>query len=134
MCQIAHCWLLQAVITHGSTATCLRYGWTVDQTGITFGRERAPSVGGFPQGRALDLPGVEVRLENHEDYRSVTKFSGIVSIEVFEHFTRASLSAAEKVAIHLRFFERCHDWLNRGSRLSLQHHLWSPGVGYFARD
>jgi hypothetical protein len=79
---------------------------------------RKSSVGGgFPQGRALDLPGVEVRLENHEDYRSVTKFSGIVSIEVFEHFTRPSLSAAEKVAIHLRFFERCHDWLNRGSRL-----------------
>ena len=38
-------------------------------------------------GRALDLPGVEVRLENYEERQPVTKFSGIVSIEVFEHFT-----------------------------------------------
>jgi cyclopropane fatty-acyl-phospholipid synthase-like methyltransferase len=58
------------------------------------------------------------------DYRPVTKSSGILSIEVFEHFTRPSLSATEKVAIHLRSFERCHDWLNRGSRLSLQYYLW----------
>jgi len=41
-----------------------------------------------------------------------------LSIEVFEHFTRPSLSATEKVAIHLRSFERCHDWLNRGSRVN----------------
>ena len=102
-----------------------------------FWTRKDPSVGGFPQGRALDQPGVEVRPENYEDYRPVTKSSGIVSIEVFERFTRLSLSATEKVAIHLRFFERCHDWLNRGSRLSLQYRLWSRphhSVGYFARD
>jgi cyclopropane-fatty-acyl-phospholipid synthase len=74
--------------------------------------------------RALDLPGVEVRLENYEDYRPVAKFSGIVAVGAFEHFTRAGLLAAEKVAIYRRFFERCRGWLNRGARLSLQSITW----------
>jgi cyclopropane fatty-acyl-phospholipid synthase-like methyltransferase len=65
--------------------------------------------------RALDLPGVEVLLENYEDYRPAAKFSGIVAVGAFEHFSRAGLSAAEKVAIYRRFFERCRGWLNRGA-------------------
>jgi cyclopropane-fatty-acyl-phospholipid synthase len=74
--------------------------------------------------RALDLPGVEVRLENYEDYRPAAKFSGIVAVGAFEHFTRAGMSAAEKVAIYGRFFERYRGWLNRGARLSLQSITW----------
>jgi cyclopropane-fatty-acyl-phospholipid synthase len=71
----------------------------------------------------LVVPGAEVWLESYEDYRSVGKFSGIVSVGAFEH-TRPGLSAAEKVAIYRRFFERCRGWLNRGSRLSLQCITW----------
>jgi len=74
--------------------------------------------------RALDLPGVEVRLENYEDYRPAGKCAGIVSVGALEHFTRPGLSAAEKVKIYRRFFERCRDWLNPGARLSLQCITW----------
>lgn len=74
--------------------------------------------------RALALPGIEVRLESYEDYRPAATFSGIVSVGAFEHFTRPGLSAAEKIAIYRRFFQRCHGWLNRGSRLSLQSITW----------
>ena len=74
--------------------------------------------------RALDLPGVEVRLENYEDYRPAGKFAGIVSVGALEHFTRPGLSAAGKITIYRRFFERCRDWLNPGARLSLQCVTW----------
>jgi cyclopropane-fatty-acyl-phospholipid synthase len=94
-----------------------RYGVAV-ATGLTLSNDQYNHL------RALNLPGVEVRLENYEDYQPVTKFSGIVSIGAFEHFTRPGLSAAEKVAIYRRFFERCRDWLNGGGRLSLQCITW----------
>jgi cyclopropane-fatty-acyl-phospholipid synthase len=87
-------------------------------TGLTLSTDQHKHV------RALDLPGVDVRLENYEDYRPVRKFSGIVSVGTFEHFTRPGLSAAEKVAIYGRFFERCRSWVNRGARLSLQCITW----------
>jgi cyclopropane-fatty-acyl-phospholipid synthase len=79
--------------------------------------------------RRLDLPGVEVRLQSYEDYQPAELFSGIVSVGAFEHFTRPGLSAAEKVAIYRRFFERCHGWLPRNAALSLQTITW----GYVPR-
>lgn len=45
--------------------------------------------------RALDLPGVEVRMESYEVYRPVRKFSGIFWVGALEHFTRPGLSAAK---------------------------------------
>jgi cyclopropane-fatty-acyl-phospholipid synthase len=94
-----------------------QYG-VAEATGLTLSSDQYNYV------RALDLPGVEVRLENYEDYRPASKFTGIVSVGAFEHFTRPGLSAAEKVAIYRRFFERCHGWLNRGAHLSLQSITW----------
>ncbi|HWL71119.1 MAG TPA: cyclopropane-fatty-acyl-phospholipid synthase family protein [Geminicoccus sp.] len=96
----------------------------VEQYGVAAATGLTLSSDQYNYVRALDLPGVEVRLENYEDYRPASKFSGIVSVGAFEHFTRPGLSAAEKVAIYRRFFERCHGWLNRGAHLSLQSITW----------
>lgn len=96
----------------------------VEQYGVAAATGLTLSTDQYNHLRALDLPGVEVRLENYEDYRPAGKFSGIVSVGAFEHFTRPGLSAAEKVAVYRRFFERCHGWLDRGARLSLQTITW----------
>ena len=87
-------------------------------TGLTLSTDQYNHV------RRLDLPGVEVRLQSYEDYQPARPFSGIVSVGAFEHFTRPGLSAAEKVAIYRRFFERCHGWLRRDAVLSLQTITW----------
>jgi cyclopropane-fatty-acyl-phospholipid synthase len=94
-----------------------RYG-IVAATGLTLSTDQHNYL------CALDLPGVEVRLESYEDFVPAATFSGIVSVGAFEHFTRPGLSAAGKVAIYRRFFERCRTWLNRGGRLSLQCITW----------
>ena len=96
----------------------------VEQYGVTAAAGLTLSTDQHHHVYALDLPGVEVRLESYEDYQPAGKFSGIVSVGAFEHFTRPGLPAAAKVAIYRRFFQRCHGWLERGAHLSLQSVTW----------
>ncbi len=70
--------------------------------------------------RALDLPNVEVRLENWADYRAAEPFDAVVSVGAFEHFARQGLSEAEQVDAYRQFFAACRGWLKPGGRLSLQ--------------
>lgn len=68
----------------------------------------------------LDLPGVDVRLENWQDHVPAAKYSGIISIGAFEHFANLEQTAEEKISGYRQFFKRCHDWLEDGGNLSLQ--------------
>lgn len=85
-----------------------------DAVGLTLSQEQADWV------RSLELPGVEVRLENWQDHQPVAPYDAIVSIGAFEHFARLGVSEKEKVAGYRSFFEQCHRWLTPGGGLSLQ--------------
>ncbi len=121
-------------IGRGDSLLDIGCGWgsmlrrAVEQYGIATATGLTLSADQHNYLRALDLPAVEIRLESYEVYRPVGKFSGIVSVGALEHFTRPGLSAAEKVAIYRRFFERCRGWLNPGARLSLQCITWGGRV------
>jgi cyclopropane-fatty-acyl-phospholipid synthase len=65
-------------------------------------------------------PGVEVRLEDWRDHQPEAPYDGVVSIGAFEHFARLDLDAAARVAVYREWFDRCHDWVRPGGRLSLQ--------------
>ncbi len=122
---------LQAVGARpGDSLLDIGCGWgsllrrAIEQYGVAAATGLTMSTDQYNHLRALDLPGLNVRLENYEDYRPMRKFSGIVSVGAFEHFTRPGLSVTEKVAIYRRFFARCRGWLNGGARLSLQCITW----------
>ncbi|WP_174189603.1 SAM-dependent methyltransferase [Nocardia barduliensis] len=82
--------------------------------GLTLSAEQAEFV------RTLDLPGVEVRLENWLHFEPDIRFDGVISIGAFEHFARPEDSPAEKIRVYREFFTRCRDWLNDDGVLSLQ--------------
>ncbi|MBF6338583.1 class I SAM-dependent methyltransferase [Nocardia abscessus] len=82
--------------------------------GLTLSPEQAEFV------RTLDLPGVEVLLENWTHFEPDTRFDGIISIGAFEHFARPEDSPAEKIRIYREFFTRCRGWLTDDGLLSLQ--------------
>jgi cyclopropane-fatty-acyl-phospholipid synthase len=85
-----------------------------DAVGLTLSQEQADWV------RALQLPGVDVRLENWQDHQPVAPYDAIVSIGAFEHFARLGVSEDDKVAGYRSFFDHCHRWLTPGGGLSLQ--------------
>ena len=83
-------------------------------TGLTLSRAQKQHVDS--QGWA----GVRVELESWEDHRVDEPYDAIISIGAFEHFARPEHTPEEKTAIYRSFFERCHDLLAVGGRLSLQ--------------
>jgi cyclopropane-fatty-acyl-phospholipid synthase len=92
--------------------------------GLTLSRDQ------FAHVQSLGRTGLTVHLESYEAFASETAFSGIVSVGAFEHFARPGLDRARKVAIYTGFFERMHDMLEAGGRLSLQTIAW----GRIGRD
>jgi cyclopropane-fatty-acyl-phospholipid synthase len=83
-------------------------------TGLTLSKEQAGWVAAWRH------PRIEVRLENWLDHTPARPYDAAISIGAFEHFTRADMSDAEKVAAYRTFFLRCYDWLKPGGWLSLQ--------------
>lgn len=82
--------------------------------GLTLSEEQAVHI------RQLEIPGVDVRVENWTTFRPDVKFDGIVSIGAFEHFATPDDTPDEKIAVYRDFFSRCRGWLNEGGTLSLQ--------------
>jgi cyclopropane-fatty-acyl-phospholipid synthase len=82
--------------------------------GLTLSQAQADVV------RAIGDPRIEVRLESWTDYAPDQPFDAIVSIGAFEHFAKLDLTEAERIAGYRAFFQRCHEWLKKGGRLSLQ--------------
>ena len=79
------------------------------------------------------LPNVEVRLESWTDYAPTDPFDAIISIGAFEHFAKPEFPKAQRISGYRDFFQRCHQWLKPGGRLSLQTIVYgnaSPGSGY----
>lgn len=105
--------LTRAVQTHGVKSA----------VGLTLSAEQHSYV------RALDLPGVEVKLESWADHAPAVPYDAIVSVGALEHFVRPELEPAERVAVYRAFFERCHELLRPGKRMSLQ--TISYGIGAF---
>jgi cyclopropane-fatty-acyl-phospholipid synthase len=82
--------------------------------GLTLSKAQAEWI------NALEVPRVEVRVESWSDHQPKEPYNAIISIGAFEHFAKLNTSNSEKVAGYRAFFERCHDWLQPGGRLSLQ--------------
>ncbi|MDC0708305.1 class I SAM-dependent methyltransferase [Stigmatella sp. ncwal1] len=67
--------------------------------------------------QAINLPQIEVRLENWQDYQPSEPFDGIISLGAFEHFAKID---EDKIEAYRRYFKRCYDFLKPGGRMSLQ--------------
>jgi len=80
--------------------------------GLTLSREQVRYIE-----MAIGLPQIEVRLENWQDYQPAEPFDGIISLGAFEHFAKID---EDKVLAYRRYFERCHQFLKPGGRMSLQ--------------
>ncbi len=65
-------------------------------------------------------PQIDVRLEGWAEHQPEIPYDAIISIGAFEHFANTKLSSAEKVDAYRNFFNRCHEWLKPGGRISLQ--------------
>jgi cyclopropane-fatty-acyl-phospholipid synthase len=68
----------------------------------------------------LQLPKVEVHLENWAGYTPSAPYDAIVSVGAFEHFARLDQSIEQKLAGYRAFFTFCHKNLKPHGRLSLQ--------------
>jgi cyclopropane-fatty-acyl-phospholipid synthase len=68
----------------------------------------------------LQLPKVEVHLENWAAHTPSAPYDAIVSVGAFEHFARLDQSIEQKLAGYRAFFAFCHRNLKPHSRLSLQ--------------
>jgi cyclopropane-fatty-acyl-phospholipid synthase len=65
-------------------------------------------------------PRQEVRVEHWVDHAPAQPYDAIVSIGAFEHFASLGQRRKEKVAAYRQYFQRCHDLLRPGSRMTLQ--------------
>jgi cyclopropane-fatty-acyl-phospholipid synthase len=81
--------------------------------GLTLSENQAEYI------RAMNLPGVEVRVESWSDHRPDAPYDAIISIGAFEHFARPS-SRTVRVGGYRDFFERSYHWLKPGGRMSIQ--------------
>ena len=82
--------------------------------GLTLSQAQADWLGTQPS------PKIEVRIESWQDHSPPQPYDAIISIGAFEHFAKANLPRADKVAAYREFFHRCHGLLRKGGRLSLQ--------------
>lgn len=65
-------------------------------------------------------PNVDVRVEGWLDHDPASPYDAIISIGAFEHFARPELDDDGMVEAYREFFLKCHAWLPRDGRLSLQ--------------
>lgn len=65
-------------------------------------------------------PKIDIRIESWVDHKPTAAYDGIISVGAFEHFAKAEMSDAQRIAAYRQFFERCHEWVKPGGRLSLQ--------------
>lgn len=70
--------------------------------------------------KKLELPKVEVRLENWTEHEPKGAYDSVISIGAFEHFAKREESPSEKISVYRDFFERCRRWLAPSGRMSLQ--------------
>lgn len=68
----------------------------------------------------LNQPKIQVHLNSWADYVPDDLFDAIISIGAFEHFATFDLSSDQKLECYRTFFQRCHQWLRPGGRMSLQ--------------
>ena len=78
------------------------------------------SVGQAERISSFQHPQIDVRVESWSDHIPTAPYDAIISIGAFEHFAHLGLSPEEKIAGYRSFFQRCHQWLQPGGRLSLQ--------------
>jgi cyclopropane-fatty-acyl-phospholipid synthase len=96
--------LRELVTTHG----------VAHATGLTLSQAQASHV------QAMNLPGVEVRLESWADHKPERPYDAIISIGAFEHFARPGYATEQKIAAYEAFFAHCRSWLDGRGQLSLQ--------------
>lgn len=65
-------------------------------------------------------PRVDIRIESWLDHKPDAPYDGIISVGAFEHFAKAEMPDAERIAAYRAFFKNCSNWLKPGGRLSLQ--------------
>jgi len=95
--------LRRLVETHGASHV----------TGLTLSAAQADWIRG---GRD---PRVEVRVEHWFEHRA-EPYDALISIGAFEHFASLGLRPKEKVLAYRRYFERCHQLLRPGAKMTLQ--------------
>ncbi|MEV7729173.1 cyclopropane-fatty-acyl-phospholipid synthase family protein [Streptomyces sp. NPDC087917] len=93
-----------------------------EATGLTLSRAQLAHI------VALDLPGVQARLEDWRSHVPESRYDAIVSIEAFEAFASPGLTTTERVQAYTEFFSACHSWLVPGGALSLQTIAFDAGV------
>ena len=82
--------------------------------GLTLSQKQLEWIQTFNQSQ------IQVNLKSWTDYIPDDVFDAIISIGAFEHFATLGLSSAQKVDCYRNFFQRCHEWLKPGGRMSLQ--------------
>ena len=116
----------QAGVTEGMRVLDIGCGWGSGLRRMTAERGVAKAVGlTLSQAQADWLatqpsPKIEVRIESWQDHTPPQPYDAIISIGAFEHFAKANLPRADKLAAYREFFQRCHGLLRPGGRLSLQ--------------
>lgn len=65
-------------------------------------------------------PRIEVHVESWADHRPAEPYDAIISLGAMEHFAKPEISIEEKIQAYRAFFERCHDLLVPGGRVSFQ--------------
>jgi cyclopropane-fatty-acyl-phospholipid synthase len=70
--------------------------------------------------RAMNLPGVEVRVESWSDHVPTATYDSIISIGAFEHFAKPGSNRDTRVRGYRNFFERTYGWLKPGGWMSIQ--------------
>jgi cyclopropane-fatty-acyl-phospholipid synthase len=70
--------------------------------------------------RSLNLPNVEVRIENWAAHAPDAPYDSIISIGAFEHFAKREEAPEEKIAVYRDFFTRCREWLSPTGGMTLQ--------------
>jgi cyclopropane-fatty-acyl-phospholipid synthase len=86
----------------------------VAATGLTLSRAQRDYVA------ALQLEGVDVRLESWVDHEPSGPYDAITSFGAFEHFAPDGSSSAERVLAYREFFRSAAGWLVPGGRLALE--------------
>ncbi|GAB2719412.1 SAM-dependent methyltransferase [Kitasatospora kifunensis] len=89
-------------------------GRVTEAKGLTLSRAQ------FQYVEAHARPGVRVELTNWEDHRPERLYDGIISVGAFEHFAAPGTAREERIRSYRAYFERCHQWLRPGGRMSLQ--------------
>ncbi len=92
--------------------------------GLTLSQEQLDFV------QAKKLPRLEVKLQSWDVFEPNKTYQGIISIGAFEHFAHLNMTKEERIERYRTFFKKCHKWLSRGGKISLQ----TIGCGNMLRE